>query len=298
MVAELNTRFGIPGRVAVVEGQGGLAKVVVTTEDSTADVYLLGAQVTSWNPRGSGEVLFLSSQSHFAVGKAIRGGIPICFPWFRGKSDDATAPAHGFVRTREWQIEAATEGHDGSVTVEFSTRTDGVSACLWPHDCHVRYRVTVGKTLGLELSVTNTGESPFDFEEALHTYFRVADVRDVRVRGLEGATYLDNMDGNREKVQTGELVLTGPVDDAFMNTQARVEVIDAGAGRTLRTEKVNSATTVVWNPWQEGAKKLPDLADGEWQQMICAEASNIMGATVRLNASETHAMSATISVAP
>lgn len=296
-IAEMNARFGLLGRVRVVEGQGGLAKVEVTTEGSTAEVYLLGAQVTSWCPRGGDEALFLSGKSHFVVGKAIRGGFPICFPWFRGKSDNPAAPAHGFVRTREWRLDATTEGSDGGVTVDLSTETDTDSARWWPYQCHVRYRVTVDKSLGLELTVTNTGKDSFDFEEALHTYFRVADVREVRVLGLDGVKFLDNMDGNKKKVQSGALALSGPTDNAYINTTHTVEVVDSGAGRILRTEKENSATTVVWNPWDKGAAKLADLGDDEWQDMICAEASNILGAAVRLNEGETHTIRANLSVA-
>jgi glucose-6-phosphate 1-epimerase len=120
----------------------------------------------------------------------------------------------------------------------------------------------------------------------------------VRVRGLNGITYLDNVDRNREKIQSGDLVLTGTTDNAYLNTLSVAELIDPILHRTLRTEKENSRTTVVWNPWQQGAESLPDLGGDEWQHMTCVEACNILSSAVWLAPGEEHTMRATLSVAP
>ena len=144
--------------------------------------------------------------------------------------------------------------------------------------------------------VTNTGSTALRFEEALHTYHRVGDAAQIRVTGLDGTAYLDNMDRNREKVQHGDVVVTGPMDNAYLNTRAALEVIDPVVGRRIRTEKKNSITTVVWNPWEAGAKALADLGDDEWRQMACVEASNILGAAVELAPGEEHGMTAVISL--
>jgi glucose-6-phosphate 1-epimerase len=291
----LNRRFEIPGIATVVPGSGGLAKVRVATPLASAEIYLHGAQVTSWQRAGAEEAIFLSEHSHWQDGRAIRGGIPICFPWFRAKADDPEAPAHGFVRTRGWQLDSVTAGKDGSAAVTCSTGSDDSTRRWWPHEFRIVYRITTGKALHLELTVTNLGSSPFVFEEALHTYFRVGAAEGVRVRGLDQVAYLDNTDGNREKVQSGDVVLAGPTDNAYLDTQGALELIDPALRRTLRTEKEGSATTVVWNPWRQGAASLADLGDDEWRQMACVEASNILQAAVSLAPGEEHTMGATLS---
>jgi glucose-6-phosphate 1-epimerase len=294
----LNRRFEIPGLAQVISGSGGLPKLQVTTKSASAEIYLHGAQVTSWQPAGVEEVIFLSKHSHWEDGRAIRGGIPVCFPWFRAKADDPKAPAHGFVRTREWQLHSVISKEDGSVIAVFSTESDASTRLWWSHEFRLQLRITIGVTLGLELTATNTGSAPLSFEEALHTYFHVGQVERVRVHGLNGVTYLDNVDQNHEKTQSGDLVLTGTTDNAYLNTLSVTELIDPILRRTVRTEKENSRTTVVWNPWQQGAASLSDLGEDEWRQMTCVEASNVLSCAVSLAPGEEHTMHATLSITP
>jgi len=295
-IEELNERFGISGSVLVEQGNGGLPRLRISTTVCDGEIYLHGAQVTSWRPSRGDETIFLSERSHWTDGKAIRGGVPVCFPWFRAKADDPNAPAHGFVRTRQWTLESVEAGEDGSVTANFSTAADDTTRRWWPHDFRLVHRITVGRNLRMELIATNTGSATFRFEEALHTYFRVGDVEGVTVRGLASTSYLDNLDGNREKVQAGDLRLQGPADNAYLNTTGVVDIVDPILGRVLRTEKENSATTVAWNPWQQGAARLADLGDDEWRGMICVEASNILSATVSLDPGQQHRMCALLTI--
>jgi glucose-6-phosphate 1-epimerase len=291
----LNRRFGVPDVVEVVAGNGGLAKVRVTAAAGAADVYLHGAQVTSWRPADGEEVLFLSERSNWQDGHAIRGGVPVCFPWFRAKADDPAAPAHGFVRTKEWQLESV-KADGESVIVTCATEDDASTRRWWPHAFRLVLRLSIGQVLRMELKVTNTGESPFRFEEALHTYFRVGAAEKVSVRGLDQVSYLDNVDGNRRKTQSGDVTFTAKTDNAYVDVDSAADLIDPAGRRTVRTEKVNSATTVVWNPWQDGAASLSDLGHNEWRQFACVEASNILGAAVSLGAGEEHGMQAILRV--
>jgi glucose-6-phosphate 1-epimerase len=296
VIEELNGRFAIERVAQVVAGRGGLATVRVSSEAASAEIYLHGAHVTSWQPAGEEEVIFLSEQSRWEPGRAIRGGIPICFPWFRAKADDANAPQHGFARTAEWELESVSL--DGkSVVIALALEADEASRKLWPHVFRAVHRITVGAELKLELAVTNLGSEPFQFEEALHTYHRVGDVEQVRVAGLDGVAYLDNRDGNREKRQQGDVVLTGAMDNAYFATAETLEIIDTLLRRQVRIEKQNSLTTVVWNPWAEAAKSMADLGDEEWRQFACVEASNILNAAVTLGPGEQHTVAATIRVA-
>jgi len=182
---DLELRFGIAGRVQILADEGGIPKVRVTAPQSHGEMHLHGAQVTSWRPAGAEEVIFLSHQARWEEGKAIRGGIPICFPWFRGKADDPHAPAHGVVRTRIWALESIEHNADG-ITVTMSIGSDPDTRRWWPADFRLLQTVTFGSELKLAFKVSNTGTSPFRFEEALHTYYKVGDVRRVRVRGLDG----------------------------------------------------------------------------------------------------------------
>jgi D-hexose-6-phosphate mutarotase len=158
------------------------------------------------------------------------------------------------------------------------------------------HRVTFASKLKLELTCTNSGKTAIGFEEALHTYNQVADVVSVRLRGLDGTYYLDNTDSNKEKAQFGEVSIASQTDNAFLNTQNTVDLIDPKIGRQIRLQKTNSSTTVVWNPWREGASRLRDLRGDEWKQFLCVEASNILGTAVKVGPQQEHKMSAVLSV--
>jgi glucose-6-phosphate 1-epimerase len=293
----LNRVFGIPNVVEVVSGNGGLLKIRVTAPSASADIFLHGAQVTSWQPVNAEEVLFLSDHSNWQDGHAIRGGIPVCFPWFGAKVDATTAPAHGFVRTKEWRLESV-KADGESVVVTCSTENDESTHRWWPYAFRLEHIISIGRSLGLRLIVMNTGQPPFRFEEALHTYFRVSQAANVSIRGLDQIKYLDNIDGNRTKAQYGDLILTAGTDNAYIDVHSAAELIDQTWRRIIRTEKGNSATTVVWNPWEEGAASLTDLGNDEWQRFVCMEASNILGSAIFLAPGQQHKMEATISVVP
>ena len=289
-------QFEIPGTAQVVEGNGGLPKVHITSREAAGEMYLQGAHVTSWRPTGGEEVLFLSSQSRWEHGHAIRGGIPICFPWFGGKADDPKAPAHGFVRTKSWQLQSITQvGH--AVAVSMFTESDEGTKESWPADFCLVHRVTFGRELSLELVVTNTGKTSLRFEEALHTYHRVGNIEKTRVRGLDGVEYLDKTDSNRKKMQHGEIVVASETDRVYLNTLDEIELDDPVLGRRTRVTKENSGTTVVWNPWVQKAHSLSDFADDEWMRMICLETSNVSDFAVVLAPGQQHTMKAIVRVA-
>jgi glucose-6-phosphate 1-epimerase len=289
--------LAIPGIAQVVTGRGNLQKIHITTPQAEGEIYLHGAQITSWRPKGSEDVIFVSEDSRWEDGRAIRGGIPICFPWFRAKQNDAHAPAHGFVRTKTWRLDSLS--HDqGSVTATLSTESDEHTRQLWPYDFRLVHRVTIGTKLDMEVIVTNTGNTSLRFEEALHTYHRVGDATQVRIAGLNAVSFLDNTDSNRESTQQGDVVLKKATDNAYLNTAGTLEVIDPVLRRHIRVTKSSSFSTIVWNPWATGAKALADMGGDEWQRMICVEASNILQHAIALNPGEQHTMAATMELLP
>jgi glucose-6-phosphate 1-epimerase len=295
-IDELNRRFAIPGVAQITSGNGGLPRVSIATPVASAEIYLHGAQVTSWRPAGHEDVIFLSRQSQFEAGRAIRGGIPVCFPWFRNKVDDPKAPSHGVVRTKAWELDSV-ELHGNGVLVSLSTVSDEGTRAWWPHDFHLVHRATIGTQLTQELIVTNTDPDPVRFEEALHTYYHVGAADSVHIRGLDGVAYLDNTDGNREKRQEGDIVFTAQTDRAYLDTTHAVEIFDSVLRRRIRLEKQDSRTTVVWNPWSTGAQSLSDLGDDEWRTMACVEASNMRAYPVDLAPGQQHTMKTVIQVA-
>jgi len=178
-----------------------------------------------------------------------------------------------------------------------STESDEQTRRWWPGDFRLMYRVVFGPELTMGLTCTNTGETGLRFEEALHTYNRVSDVANVRLEGLDAVQFLDNTDSNKAKVQHGDVTIALTTDNAFIGTQSDVDLIDPGLRRHIQLKKANSLSTVVWNPWREGAARLADLADGEWTQFLCVEASNILTASVNLAPGEEHKMTAVLSAA-
>jgi len=295
-IADLDRRFRILGVAQIVAGGGGWPKVQVNTPAASGEIYLHGAHVTSWKPAGAEEVLFLGPHTIWQEGKAIRGGVPICFPWFGKKADDPHAPDHGFVRTKDWQLDSV-EQQGGSVSVNMSTVSDDNTRPWWPTDLRTTYRVTFGAELALELTTANTGASPIRFEEALHAYYRVADATQARIAGLDQVHYLDKTDAFREKVQAGDITIAAETDRVYLDTEHSLELSDPVLHRRIAVAKENSRTTVVWNPWKQQAHELKDLGEDQWRQMLCIEVSNVGAFAVELGPGEQHTMTARTSVA-
>jgi glucose-6-phosphate 1-epimerase len=294
-IADLNRRFGIPGIAEVVAGNGSLPRVVITSAATIGEIYLHGAHVTSWRPVGAEEAFFVSSKSRWENGKAIRGGIPVCFPWFGDKAGDPKAPAHGFVRTKSWQLDSIADTGE-AVAVTMSTASDDSTKPWWPADFLLALRASFGSDLVVELTLTNTGSSSLRFEEALHAYHNVEDVRRARVNGLDSAHYLDKTDEYREKAQTGDVTIAAETDRVYLDTQSKVELLDPVLRRRIEIQKENSLTTVIWNPWEKKASAMSDLGDGEWTRMFCVETSNVLGYAVEVAPGQQHQMSATLRV--
>ena len=294
-VAELDREFGIAGVAHVLEGNGGLTAVRINTPVARGEMYLHGAHVTSWKPGDAQEVLFLSPHSEWKDGRAIRGGVPICFPWFGDKADDPHAPAHGFVRTKEWQLESVS--HEGNmVTVGMFTESGEDTRKWWQADFRLVYRATFGSELTLELIMTNAGPAPLRFEEALHAYFHVGDAREALVSGLDGVQYLDKTDAFRQKMQAGDVVITSETDRVYLDTEHPLELRDSVLQRGTTVTKKNSQTTVVWNPWVDKARALADLGEDQWTRMLCIETSNVDDFAIDLAPRQQHSMKATVRV--
>jgi glucose-6-phosphate 1-epimerase len=295
-VSALHSRFGIPGVADIVSGNGDLPKVVISAPDAAGEMYLHGSHVTSWAPQASGEGLYLSPKSLFQDGRAIRGGVPVCFPWFGDKADDPSAPAHGFVRTKTWELQSI-ESAGKSVIVSMSTESGDDTRKWWPHDFRLTCRTTFGAELKIELIVTNSGTAPFTFEEALHAYFAVGDATAAHVRGLDATRYIDKTDQFTEKMQSGDVGFSAETDRVYLATERDLELLDPAGKRSVGVHKQDSHTTVVWNPWSEKSIALQDLGANEWKHFVCIETTNVGPSAVQLGPGQGHTMAVRVQLA-
>ena len=288
-VQSLCEQFKVPG-LHFEAGQGGLTKAVIATPVASGELYLQGAHVTSWQPAGHAPVLWMSRSSLFQPGKPIRGGVPICFPWFGPHASDPSAPAHGFARTALWEVTEARTTADGVISLSLQTRIDSFS---------VRFTVEFGPVLQMTLTTepgpgSSTG---LRFEDALHTYLSVSDVRNVSITGLEQVRYIDKVDGAAEKPATGAAIeFTGETDRVYFTTDSECHLHDPGRNRTIAISKSGSQSTVVWNPWIAKSARMLDFGDHEWPEMVCIETANVGVNAVELAPKSIHSTTVVIQV--
>ena len=295
--ATLANQFDIPHVLRFEDEPGGLVRAVISTPGVEAALYLQGAHITQWTPHGQRPVLFLSPKSLFTPGKAIRGGIPIIFPWFGPRGDGRPGPAHGFARTTEWAVEGTKLLNNGNVEITLVLAPDETSKGLGYASFHARFRVTIGPSLEMELEIRNEAGQPFTYEEALHTYFAIADIRQVSVSGLEGTTFIDKTDGfKRKRLGNQPLEIAKETDQVHLSTKATCVIHDPVWQRRIIVEKSGSDSTVVWNPWIEKTKDMSDMTPDGWQNMICVETANAADNAVHLSPGDSHKLTASIRV--
>jgi D-hexose-6-phosphate mutarotase len=270
IIPEPLRKFEIPGHVTFASGKGGLPKINLAAGGSTAEIYLHGAHVTGFQKHNEPPLLFMSRLSEFAAGKPIRGGVPICFPWFGPRANDV---AHGFARITEWElIETATTSSD-TVTVRFRLPVPAARTG-WPA-FRAEFAVTVTDQLTMQLTATNeSADRNFDFENCLHTYFAVGDINDVSITGLKGTHYLDKTDQGARKLESADAIrIMAETNRVYPDTTGTIEINDAKFRRTIRVERSGSVSTVVWNPWT--TQLMPDFDPAEHRQMVCVECGNV-----------------------
>jgi glucose-6-phosphate 1-epimerase len=286
---------GIPGRVKFAAGNGGLEKVIVTSNVSTAEIYLHGAHVTGFQKNGGPPLIFMSRKSHFAPGKPIRGGVPICFPWFGNRDGE---PSHGFARIAAWELKKSSAPPDGAVTLRFAL-PEIPGRETWKN-LRTEFIVTVADTLTMELIAVNESAAVMEIENCLHTYFQVGDIGAVSINGLQDAPFNDNAAGGNgaRKVENDPVLrITKETNRVYSDNTGAIEIRDDRFKRMIRVEKFNSKSTVVWNPWT--TQKLPDDFDpAEHQHMVCVESGNVKQNKLSLAPGKTAALKVVLSSTP
>jgi glucose-6-phosphate 1-epimerase len=291
----LTDHFAIPGALTFSENENGLIRANITTPACTAELYLQGAHLTHWQPTGQEPVLFLSERSFFTPGKAIRGGVPIIWPWFGARTATSEnprtdGPSHGFARTSLWTLAfAAIAGDD--LTLTLTLGPSETSRALGFDNFQLAYQITLGVELKLQLTVANLADTPLHFEEAFHTYLAVGDALQISLIGLSDTEYLDKTDNFARKRQSSvPLTITCETDRPYLNTLVPVVLVDPVFHRRINVDKANSKTTVVWNPWSDLSAKLPDMTPTNWQAMTCVETANALENAITLAPRSAHSM--------
>ena len=251
-------------------GSGGLPFVRVQNAAGMAKICLLGATVTEFQPAGAQPLLWLSPNSRFEAGVPIRGGIPVCWPWF-GAHTTPGMPMHGFVRTQLWQLDKVEDLGPACTAVELALADSPATLAVWPYKFEARLRVTVGSALELALTGTNRDQQAMPISGALHTYFKVGDIAGIRIDGLDGAPFLSKVHNFQEFSLPGPIQIGERIDRVYTNTTAACTLHDPSLGRKLRIEKGGSRTTVVWNPWEQVASEMADLGAGTFREFVCVE---------------------------
>jgi glucose-6-phosphate 1-epimerase len=256
-----------------------------------------GAQILGYRQAEQPPLIWLSPDAAYRTGQSVRGGVPVCWPWFGDlRRNPATvqahyqleqAPAHGLVRALDWELLSIDEEGD-AVTLRFAYDTRNRPLEGWPRDVGLSFVVRLADDLSMGLETHNRGDTPLTLSQALHSYFAVSDVRQVSVEGLQGCRYIDTLLDWQELRQQEAPVFDAETDRIYFDTPARLSIVDPGWGRRIHLDTRGSRSAVLWNPWIDKARRLSQFPDEAWQDMLCIETANVLEDVVQLQPDERH----------
>ena len=282
-IEQLNIKYGINGQLKFVKGDGGFPFILINNRSATALISLYAGQVLSFLPTGEGEdLLFLSQKSYYDAGKAIRGGIPICWPWFGPDPKDLNRPSHGFVRNGLWAVTGTQAASEFETKVKLMFLGTEQSDSFWQKPFSLDLEISVGNTLTLELTTRNTGNQVFSITQAFHAYLHIGNINQMQILGLDGIEYTDNLDSHTQKLQMGAVTVTGEIERIYADVNNELIIDDSAFNRQIRITSSSNKTAVVWNPWTTKSEKLPDLENDGYQRFICVETGNVVADVVEI----------------
>lgn len=270
--------------------ENGFRYIEVTNTKANAKVALNGAHLFHYQRVGERELLWLSDISYFEDGKAIRGGIPICWPWFGFNKDDVSLSQHGFARTSLWEFKSSNETTD-STTLVFTLSDTKETLEVWNYKFSLELKIAISDTLTLELKTTNLDTKEFILTQALHTYFSILNISNVSVKGLDKKPYLDALSW-QNMVQDGDIRFEREVDRVYQNIDNTITLVDIDREITIKNE--GSSSVVVWNPWIEKTKRMSAMKEDAYTTMLCIESANAFDDARVLKPNESHTLKATI----
>ncbi len=292
--AALNRTYGSPGRIAFREGPAEAPLLCLANGHGACEVALYGGQLLSYTPSGHEPLLWLSKSAQRTVpGQAIRGGVPICWPWFGPHPNDFRLPSHGLARTRRWRL-MGTASDARQTTARLQLTHDATTLALWPWQFKVELEVTIGEALTLALTTTNKEKRELTLTQALHSYFAVSDIGSIKIEGLERCAYRNAAPGGVDGRQAGAITIDAEFDRVYHQTGQEHTLHDPGLQRSITITKRGSRSTVVWNPWIAKAKALADMADDDYLRFVCIETANADDDTVTLEPGASHTIAMTL----
>ena len=295
-IDELDDKFAIEGEIGFGELDGELVFITVSNKYADADICLCGAHITSFKPRKNMDLLWMSPESNFEVGKPIRGGIPVCFPWFGPHKTDSDKPQHGFARLMYWDVVSTSTNASAESVVKLGLTSSEETKAYWPFDFYAEMTFVVGKKLTVTLKVTNTSDKPFDYTCALHTYYSLSAIESISIEGLQGVTYYNQLTGENGVQEEEKLEITDALTRHYLNTETPVIIDDSAFRRRIKVDKAGSKVTTVWNPGAETCANIGDLPDDGYETFVCVEATNAFDYPVHLNPGESFETSAIIGI--
>lgn len=289
--------------VVLDESIGSYPIFHIKNQNCTASIALHGAHLFNWQPKGQKPVIYTSPEAVFKLGKAIRGGVPVCWPWFNAHPIDETLPSHGFVRNRFWNLESVEESSE-STTLVFSLESNTETRKLWEASFQVTLRIVMNEELEISLTTKNSATSHKDSSNkdvitlggALHTYLAIGCIDEVEISGLDSTSYIDTVGEEQSRVQQGEITIEREIDRIYMDTASDIILHDYLLKRKVRVSRKGSLSAVIWNPWVEKAKALADLPDKGYQDFVCIEAANAREDVYPLAPGESHTLATRITV--
>ena len=293
-IEELDDKFSIEGEVGFAELEEDMAFITVSNKFADADICLYGAQVTSFRPQKTMEILWMSPESNFSEGIPIRGGIPVCFPWFGPHKTDPEKPQHGFARLMYWNVIETASLANGETKVVLQLKSDAETKKYWNHDFRADIIIIIGKTLSIDLKITNTSELPFDYTTALHTYYNVSSVEEITIEGLQNTRYYNQLDGEEYVQDSPLLEIKNAETRHYLETENNCIINDPVFRRRIKVAKSGSKVTTVWNPGEEACLKISDIPDDGYHSFVCIEAVNAFNNVITLSPGKSHVTSAFI----
>ena len=290
-IETLNSRFSHAGYVTFKEGPNGFPIALITTPHATAAISVYGAHLLSYTfASDENDLLFLSEKAIFKEGTPIRGGVPICWPWFGPDPEGKGRSDHGLARTRMWSVVSSYLLKDQECSISFELSDSPETYVLWPHRFCLILKVSVGKSLTMELTTQNQGDSTFEITQALHTYFTVGDITQTKITGLEGFTYIDKTDESREKKEDTPIIIEAETDRVYPTDGGDIAIQDSALKREIHIVSEGSRTAVVWNPWIRVCEQKTDLARDNYKKMVCVETANIGEDSITLPPNESYTL--------
>ncbi len=298
-IQTLQKRFSHIRQISFNHNPGQHPTVLIKNNHATAVISMYAAHILSYQRNNDQQDLFyLSQQAIYMPGKAIRGGIPVCWPWFGDTPESNNNPAHGFARSNFWDLIDVEQIDSGSTRIHFQLKEFEQSLKLWPKSFKLDYFITVSDELKLELKTSNCGQQGFSISEALHSYFNISNINDVIVQGLKNHSYLDKMEQYLTKEQLTELKINVATDRIYDCSEKTVYIEDPGFNRRIIIHSQGNRHIVAWNPWKQGASNLKDMPDDDYLNFICLETANALANTMTIPAGQSHSIACSYQIEP